>query len=374
MTVRSVLLSFLTASFWTTTSTRHFSVAAAFVAPNRQHPNHSIIMTAVRRNSKAKSNNNNNNNNNNSPATTLRGGGATKTAATTSPTQLSMTPNSIIFDNTPLWQNQGITIALNALGFVISVATGSHVHLDLLGTGAFAAGAYFALPAAANFRIASSTAAVVLWAGKLASFLFYRALQVQHDGRLTTTLATTSGAFGFWFVSALWGIVTALPHTLGTTNLQHGGTPLTNGLGLGMFAVGWIVETVADYQKWVFKQSNPSGAFCNVGLWSISQHPNWFGNLVLWLGIFVLNAPALVEPTPEKASWLSVVWSWRRLALAGLSPLFMWTLFSGQAEGRITNALQMANDKYGYGTDPVYTDYIDTTPLIIPRFGLGGGP
>eukprot|EP00523_Entomoneis_sp_CCMP467_P020335 CAMPEP_0168862814 /NCGR_PEP_ID=MMETSP0727-20121128/18632_1 /TAXON_ID=265536 /ORGANISM="Amphiprora sp., Strain CCMP467" /LENGTH=301 /DNA_ID=CAMNT_0008917871 /DNA_START=71 /DNA_END=972 /DNA_ORIENTATION=- len=301
-------------------------------------------MTAVRRNSKAKSNNNNNNN---SPATTLRGGGATKTAATTSPTQLSMTPNSIIFDNTPLWQNQGITIALNALGFVISVATGSHVHLDLLGTGAFAAGAYFALPAAANFRIASSTAAVVLWAGKLASFLFYL----------------------FWFVSALWGIVTALPHTLGTTNLQHGGTPLTNGLGLGMFAVGWIVETVADYQKWVFKQSNPSGAFCNVGLWSISQHPNWFGNLVLWLGIFVLNAPALVEPTPEKASWLSVVWSWRRLALAGLSPLFMWTLFSGQAEGRITNALQMANDKYGYGTDPVYTDYIDTTPLIIPRFG-----
>eukprot|EP00541_Cyclophora_tenuis_P019619 CAMPEP_0116545932 /NCGR_PEP_ID=MMETSP0397-20121206/2950_1 /TAXON_ID=216820 /ORGANISM="Cyclophora tenuis, Strain ECT3854" /LENGTH=160 /DNA_ID=CAMNT_0004070315 /DNA_START=25 /DNA_END=507 /DNA_ORIENTATION=+ len=133
--------------------------------------------------------------------------------------------------------------------------------------------------------------------------------------------------------------------------------------------MGLLTETLADYQKWNFKKHNRN-QFCNVGLWGISQHPNFFGNLLLWSGIFVMNAPALIEPynnhnSGKKRTLLRQLWGARRLFVALLSPLFMWTLFSGQANGTITNSVELANRKYG--SDPNYQDYIATVPKIIPN-------
>mmetsp|Transcript_9186 Transcript_9186/g.13358 ORF Transcript_9186/g.13358 Transcript_9186/m.13358 type:complete len:141 (-) Transcript_9186:152-574(-) len=132
---------------------------------------------------------------------------------------------------------------------------------------------------------------------------------------------------------------------------------------MAMYVVGLLTESLADYQKWVFKAENP-GKFCDVGLWSISQHPNFFGNLVLWAGIFVVNAPALIAPVSAGSGILSSILDYKRVGIALLSPLFMWTLFSGQASGSITDAVEMANAKYG--NDPAYTKYIETVPLIVP--------
>mmetsp|Transcript_25535 Transcript_25535/g.59315 ORF Transcript_25535/g.59315 Transcript_25535/m.59315 type:complete len:143 (+) Transcript_25535:315-743(+) len=130
-----------------------------------------------------------------------------------------------------------------------------------------------------------------------------------------------------------------------------------------MYAVGILTETTADLQKYAFKASHP-GQFCNVGLWSISQHPNFFGNLLLWSGIFCMNAPALVE-TPKGTGLWAKIWAARRTGVALLSPLFMFLLFSGQANGTITNAVQLAQKKYG--SDPAYQSYIETVPKIFPN-------
>ena len=108
--------------------------------------------------------------------------------------------------------------AFNFLGFLISIVTGSHLHLDLIGTGAF-------LPAtllpvlSLPFRtlplsLLSSQLTISLWSTRLASFLFYRATILRHDARLTETLSSVSGTAGFWFVSAIWGIFCSLPHAL----------------------------------------------------------------------------------------------------------------------------------------------------------------
>lgn len=130
-----------------------------------------------------------------------------------------------------------------------------------------------------------------------------------------------------------------------------------------MFASGFLMEMIADYQKWHFKQSHP-GEFCNVGVWNLSQHPNWFGNLLLWSGIYVMNAPALINPQANISIWKK----YGRLAVAALGPLFLFALFEGQATGAILGDSFRANqEKYGYGKDPSYTKYIDTVPVLFPN-------
>jgi steroid 5-alpha reductase family enzyme len=275
------------------------------------------------------------------------------------------------FNNAPLWLGSGIIVAANALGFGITlVAPAFHYHVDLLGTGAFAAAALPTfLYSKNNQRVQWSSAAVMTWSVKLASFLLYRVLQTDHDTRLDAILATPSSAAGFWIVSAAWGLLCSLPHALGTTAAATG-NPIVLRAGAALYGVGLLTETLADYQKWIFKQQHP-GQFCNTGLWSISQHPNWLGNLLLWSGIFVMNAPALIDraawTTSTKASLWNKVWSCRRLALALIGPAFMWTLFDAQATGKLLNSLEASKARHGYGEDPLFTNYIDTTPLIFPN-------
>jgi steroid 5-alpha reductase family enzyme len=176
---------------------------------------------------------------------------------------------------------------------------------------------------------------------------------------------------GFWFISFLWGMVCSLPHTLGSTS-PYPGHPSSIVVGLILFILGWITETRSDYQKWMLKRSlHTPVKFCNVGLWSISQHPNFFGNWLVWMGIWVMNADSLVERVSGKkylssTPW-TMLWRYRRLGIALLSPCFMFLLFHGQAKGYITNAVELAMKKYGGREDGLFEKYIQETPLLFPR-------
>ena len=61
-------------------------------------------------------------------------------------------------------------------------------------------------------------------------------------------------------------------------------------LGLAVFLVGFAIEIIADEQLRAFlKDRNPDkGKFCKQGLWRYSRHPNYFGEAVLWWGIFLM--------------------------------------------------------------------------------------
>ena len=211
-------------------------------------------------------------------------------------------------DVIPPWIEPSVTSAAvfgiaNTLGFGISVATGSHLHLDLIGTGVFAASALVLRGATRSQNL--SAAAIALWSAKLASFLFYRVLQTKHDARLGDMLSTVSGAATFWVASFLWGWLVSLPHTLAAgvpVAARPAGVPLLAKFGALMFAAGFAVETVADLQKWAFKNDAANaGKCCSVGLWKMSQHPNWAGNLLLWSGILVINAPTLLAAVRRAA-------------------------------------------------------------------------
>lgn len=266
---------------------------------------------------------------------------------------------SPFFNISPFWKSSQVFAAINAAGFVINVlAPKCHYHVDLFGTGAFAAAALTTI-SSPDRRIRWSSAAVAAWSTKLAGFLLFRVFKNGHDARLDANLSTPTGAFGFWFISFLWGITCSLPHALGTTSSVPVKNPYSLYAGAGIFGLGLAIETLADYQKWMFKEANP-GKFCNVGIWSISQHPNWFGNLLLWSGIWVMNAPSLVDPSAKG------LWKYQRPVLALLGPLFMWTLFDAQATGKILGDSLAANHKR-YSESPSFADYLAKTPLIIPN-------
>jgi len=97
----------------------------------------------------------------------------------------------IIFDNTSLWKSISIIGFANAAGCVISLLTGSHLHLDIIGTGAFAAAAL--AQSTTNPRVRLSRLCVTIWSLKLGLFLFFRMLKTKHDARLDDTLSTASG-------------------------------------------------------------------------------------------------------------------------------------------------------------------------------------
>lgn len=78
---------------------------------------------------------------------------------------------------------------------------------------------------------------------------------------------------------------------------------LWDSFGLLVFGAGFLFEVVADYQLAEFKK-NPEnqGKIINSGLWSISRHPNYFGESLVWLGIsfYAMSFPygwcALISP------------------------------------------------------------------------------
>ena len=63
-------------------------------------------------------------------------------------------------------------------------------------------------------------------------------------------------------------------------------------MGWVLFVFGLLFETLADYQKTAFRNHPANkGRYITSGLWSISRHPNYFGEIVLWFGLFIAAVP-----------------------------------------------------------------------------------
>jgi steroid 5-alpha reductase family enzyme len=69
---------------------------------------------------------------------------------------------------------------------------------------------------------------------------------------------------------------------------------LSDYLGFAIFIAGFIFEAVGDYQLKLFKKDPANkGKLMTMGLWSITRHPNYFGESLIWWGIalFALHYP-----------------------------------------------------------------------------------
>ena len=111
---------------------------------------------------------------------------------------------------------------------------------------------------------------------------------------------------------------------------------------------GFLLEVTADAQKARFAQDPAQrGRFIQSGLWAWSRHPNYFGEIVLWTGLFVAGLHSY-----QGGQWVAV-----------LSPLFV-TLLLTRVSG--IPLLERRADKR-WGSDPSYQAYKSRTPVLIPR-------
>lgn len=188
-----------------------------------------------------------------------------------------------------------------------------------------------------HFRQVVLTAFVVVWSLRLGLFLLMRILQWGEDRRFDKIRNSLSKLAVFWLFQAAWVWTVSLPVTIVNASDINPSIKAQDIIGWTMWFLGFCIEAAADQQKLLFKSSPGNrGKWCNVGLWRYSRHPNYFGEMLLWWGIFVASTPVL-----SGAEWLvisgPVFLSWLLLFVSGI-PLLEKSAdkrFSGAEEYRL---------------------------------------
>ena len=127
-------------------------------------------------------------------------------------------------------------------------------------------------------------------------------------------------------------------------------------VGIGIYSSGLLIEIIADQQKFLFKLqttkrkkrdegSETSAGFVNTGLWKLSRHPNYLGEMLVWIGIYILCFQEFTEPLDH---------------IAVISPVFIITLLAGVSAPMIE---KQADKRWGDNSH--YLEYKEKTPYLI---------
>lgn len=189
---------------------------------------------------------------------------------------------------------------------------------------------------------------ITVWALRLGSFLFRRIRQDGSDGRFDELKPSFPRFLMTWTLQGMWVYLTAacaLAAMTSTTLRPLGGVAV---VGTLLWAVGFAIEVVADRQKRRFRAAPQNeGRFISSGLWAWSRHPNYFGEILLWIGIALIALPSL-----RGAQYVTLI-----------SPVFVFFLLT-----RISGVpLLEARAKRRWGDDPDYRAYKARTPVLFPR-------
>lgn len=193
-------------------------------------------------------------------------------------------------------------------------------------------------------------AMVMLWAARLGSFLALRVHKAGSDGRFDQIKGSPLRFLQVWVIQGAWVSLTAAAAWIAISAGSASRAPIgwLTVVGIVVWVLGMVIEIVADAQKSAFR-ADPRNRdeFIRTGLWSRSRHPNYFGEIVIWVGVFITAAPVLVG------------WQW----VALLSPLFVILLLTRVSGIPLLEA--RAEKKWGDRAD--YVAYREQTPVLIPK-------
>ena len=190
---------------------------------------------------------------------------------------------------------------------------------------------------------------VVLWGTRLGTYLFRRIQRDSEDVRFEKAKRNFFWFLQYWMGQALWVSITSCAAVISILNTESNTLGINGIIGILIWIIGFSFEVIADFQKNNFKKSqNTNDKFISDGLWSISRHPNYFGEITLWIGIYIISYTSF-----SGYEYLSIV-----------SPIFVYILLTRMSG---INMLEKIADER-YGNINSYIEYKNNTPILIPNF------
>jgi steroid 5-alpha reductase family enzyme len=243
----------------------------------------------------------------------------------------------------------GVAFLIQWLVFIPAYLLQSERFYDLTGSVTYISVTILAvvLSGAADGRSILLLGLVVIWAARLGTFLFRRIQKAGKDARFDEMKPSFWRFLNAWNLQGLWVVFTLAAALAAITTTVRRDLGLFALAGFLVWLMGIGFEAVADAQKSRFRADPANkGRFIDTGLWAWSRHPNYFGEIVLWIGVAIIALPVLRG------------WQWVGL----ISPVFVAVLLT-----RISGVPLLerrADEKWGGQED--YEAYKARTPVLIP--------
>jgi steroid 5-alpha reductase family enzyme len=241
-----------------------------------------------------------------------------------------------------------IALAVNGAFFAVAARLKTDVVTDLSYSLTFALLAVALLFTGAREPVQlTASLLVVIWAARLGVYLFRRILRMKVDHRFDGMRDRPLRFARFWLLQAVAVAVIMLPVTYLLDQSDPPGLGPWAAAGAAVWLAGLLLESVADAQKAAFRaRPENRGRFISSGLWRYSRHPNYFGEILVWWGLFVFVVPALCGvafAVVAGPAFITVL----LLFVSGIPPL------------------ERSSDEK-YGDDPAYREYKRRTSVLIP--------
>ncbi|KAI1384306.1 DUF1295-domain-containing protein [Hypoxylon trugodes] len=207
---------------------------------------------------------------------------------------------------------------------------------------------------------------IIAWGLRLSIFLLYRVLKTGKDDRFDGTRERLFAFLGFWLFQMIWVWSVSLPITILNSpavrsyaaHQAHFGTA-RDIAGTVLFGVGFIMETVSDTQRYIWRKNDNGFGVCDKGFFAWSRHPNYFGEIIIQFGIYMIcvspAADGSVQGSAYKALYASI-----------LGPFFLLTLILF-VSGLSLSERPGAKKRYEDGTKwDAYQRYLNRTSILIP--------
>ncbi|KAI0137732.1 DUF1295-domain-containing protein [Hypoxylon sp. NC0597] len=206
---------------------------------------------------------------------------------------------------------------------------------------------------------------IMTWGLRLSLFLLFRVLKTGKDDRFDNKRDKFFPFLGFWVFQMLWVWTCSLPVTvLNSPAVQQYSPQASFGTGrdiagVVLFAIGFIMETVSDVQRFVFRSRNDKSAICDSGFFSWSRHPNYFGEIIIQFSIYMICVSAATDgPVGGQA--------FKALYATILGPFFL-TILLMFVSGLPLSERPGAKKRYENGLNwEAYQRYLNRTSILIP--------
>ena len=245
-----------------------------------------------------------------------------------------------------------IAFSIQWIAFIPAYIFQTEKFYDLMGSITYLTVIWFTLMSSSNELALTNIGNIIIvllissWAVRLGTFLFLRIKKDGEDKRFRTIKPSASRFFMTWTLQGLWVSLCSMCALTAISSENGIILNLFFYIGVVIFIFGFAIEIIADNQKSKFRSIEANkNSFITTGLWAKSRHPNYLGEILLWLGVAVISFSSLS--------------GWQYLTL--ISPIFTYLLLVYVSGVRMLE--EIGEKKWGHNEE--YIKYKSTTPRLF---------